>query len=257
MYLLLSLCNSLGSFGWISPTDLRKDTATSSNDLDVAYGWTWFFLRLSCLVELYFLVIGQIRLCDLDKILRFAHSIETWLLLHLFKKQLIVPLFLIFVVVVIVFILIKRVDDDSKDEVHGEKCAEQHNQDEENHADSRATSVTEVIHEVNPGLEGEDLEDGEEALADIIEARDTIHDELNVADSIVVDRIKTELVPSGATDSRGFVIWECIFALTVFAAEHDRIVIFAELRPADKVAIFIVINELGICTRTAELILLS
>ena len=180
-------------------------------------------------------------------------------MLHLFEKLLILPLFLLFIVFlfVIIVILIKRVDDDSKDEVHGEECAEQHNQDEENHADSRATSIAEVIHEVNPGLEGEDLEDGEEALADIIEARDTIHDELNVADSIIVDWIKTELVPSGATDSRGFVIWEGVFALTVFAAEHDRIVIFAELRPADKVAIFIVINELGICTRTAELILLS
>lgn len=241
----------------ISRTDLRKDTATSSNDLDVAYGWTWFFLRLSRLVELYFLFIGQIRLCDLYQILRFAHSIETWLLLHLFKKYLIVPLFLFFVVIFIVFILIKRVDDDSKDEVHGEECAEQHNKDEENHADSRATSVTKVIHEVNPGLEGEDLEDGEEALADIIEARDTIHDELNVADSIVIDRIKTELVPSGPTDSRGFVIWEGFFALTIFAAERNRIVIFAELWPADKVAISIVIHELRICAPAAELILLS
>ena len=241
----------------ISRTDLRKDTATSSYDLDVAYSWTWFFLRLSCLVELYFLVIGQIRLCDLYQILRFAHSIETWLLLHLFKKYLIVPLFLFFVVIVFVLILIKRVDDDSKDEVHGEECAEQNNQDEENHADSRATSVTEVIHEVNPGLEGEDLEDGEEALADIIEARDTIHDELNVADSIVIDRIKTELVPSGPTDSRGFVIWEGFFALTIFAAERNRIVIFAELWPADKVAISIVIHELRICAPAAELILLS
>ena len=99
----------------------------------------------------------------------------------------------------------ERVNDDGKDEVHSEEGADQDHHHEEDDRDDTVTSVVEVVHEVDPTLEGEDLEDGQESLADVVEAGDAVHDQLDVADAIILDRVQSVLFKGRATDVHIYV----------------------------------------------------
>ena len=73
----------------------------------------------------------------------------------------------------------------------------------------------------------------------------------------MIDWVKVELFVGSATDSCVFIIREGCSALSIISTQHDCIVIFAELWPANKVAISVIFNELIVGSSTAELILLS
>ena len=70
------------------------------------------------------------------------------------------------------------------------------------------------------------------------------------------NRIQSKLFPSGAANGRLCEVGVRLLTLAVVSAQHDIIVIFAELGPADKVAISIVIDKLISSAASAELILL-
>ena len=72
--------------------------------------------------------------------------------------------------------MIELVNNDGENEIHGEESSNEHDENEKDYRDDTVSSIDVVVHEVDPRFEGEDLEDGQESLTNIVEARDTIHD---------------------------------------------------------------------------------
>ena len=92
-----------------------------------------------------------------------------------------------------ILILIELVNNDGENEIHGEESSNEHDENEKDYRDDTVSSIDVVVHEVDPRFEGEDLEDGQESLTNIVEARDTIHDQLNIANAIKLKRVNAEL----------------------------------------------------------------
>ena len=88
---------------------------------------------------------------------------------------------------------IEFINNDSENEIHGKESSNEHDENEKDYRDDTVSSIDKVVHEVDPRFEGEDLEDGQESLTNIVEARDTIHDQLNIANTIKLKRINAEL----------------------------------------------------------------
>ena len=93
------------------------------------------------------------------------------------------------------------------------------------------------------------MENRQESLHDVIEARDTVHDQFDIANSIILIRVNTIVfIDCGAEVDT--CIWESLFTIIIRCAELWPI----HLIPLDEVAIGI---EIGLFCCTAELILLS
>ena len=92
-----------------------------------------------------------------------------------------------------ILISIEFIYNDGENEIHGEESSNKHDENEKDYRDDTVSSIDIVVHEVDPRFEGENLEDGQESLTNIVKARDTIHDQLNIANTIKFKRVNPKL----------------------------------------------------------------
>jgi len=135
---------------------------------------------------------------------------------------------------------IELIHDDGEDEVHSEEGSNEHDKHEENDRYAATARIRVVVHEVDPGLQRQDLENGEKALRDVIKAWDSVHDEFDVLYAIVAIRIGVKA--SGFIDSPtdgNQSLRERFLAINVFEAKNRAVSIVAKLLPDDKLVVLV------------------